>query len=58
MNIGDVIKGIGEAAYDVAVDKTLLEAGQDVTVPVDIQIATDQGKPIYLIFHLSTTKPV
>jgi hypothetical protein len=58
LNVGALLTEAATIAVDVTVDEGELAAGQTVTVPLDVQIGTVSGKPLYLVASLSTTKPV
>lgn len=59
MNLGQIVSILaagGEAVTEVTVDAVELEEGGTVLVPIEPQIGTTQGKPVYLVMYLSTTK--
>lgn len=59
MNLGQIatlIAAGGEAVTEIAVDAGELESGGTVLVPLEPQIGTTQGQPVYLVMYLSTTK--
>lgn len=58
LNLGSALGALGSALTAAITGKAELESGQDVTVPVDLEIGTDQGKPLYLKLVVTETKPV
>jgi len=47
---------ITTAVADAEVDEAELATGQPVALPIEPQIGTTGGKPIYLVVYLSTSK--
>lgn len=55
--ITDLLKTAAEVAVEEQTGEIELEAGTDVTVPFAPQVASLQGKPVYLKLTLTETKP-
>jgi len=56
LNIGQIFELVATVAIDVEVDEATLAAGAPVQIPLEPQVGTVGGKPIYLVATLSTTK--
>jgi hypothetical protein len=51
------IKEAATIGAEIEVDRPMLEAGQDAQLSFTPQVGTVDGKPVYLVSHLTLTKP-
>jgi hypothetical protein len=58
MDFAKLFAAIGQAIMVGITAKASLDAGQDVTVPVDLVIGSSAGKPLYLKLIVTEEKPV
>jgi hypothetical protein len=56
INLGGILTDVVTVIADVEVDQAELAAGQVVVLPVEPEVGTEGGAPVYLTFSLSTTK--
>jgi hypothetical protein len=56
INLGSILQLAATVAVDIEIDTAELEAGQVVTLPIEPQVGTENGHPIYLAASLSETK--
>jgi hypothetical protein len=56
MNIGAIFSEVASIYETLSVDEAELAAGTPVTIPMEPQVGSIDGKPIYLNAVLSTTK--
>jgi hypothetical protein len=56
MNIGAIFGEIADVYGTFEMDSAEVAAGMNVLIPIEPQIATENGEPVYLIAYLSTSK--